>query len=435
MHTKWTFTFSMMLLLLVTACNPPEAQQPTSQPTTDPPTLTSTFVPSAPPLATMTPLPQPTATPSPLPVPDSRQIAPCEPASFLASSSPIPAPTGPYQVGLTAFQLVDAARPEYYNTVENDYRIVTVFVWYPADAVDDAVPCSYTGTFERGNSSFDLAAPGIEDDPSMFQRLSRWSLQAFPDAPVSEDQAIYPVVVYSNILSGLPINQSSQLRELASHGFIVLDVIHTYGYSVGRSGTGPVLVNGISLDARVHGSRSVEDILFVISQLVELDNNQSTSMLAGRFDLDRIGIAGWSLGGFVSAAAAHDQVKAGIVFDGALLDSAPTLTQPFLLMSAESSVNAAGMDSAYADAEGHAYQITIDGFVHGSFSDMVLWPEEPTSKTIVRTGTIDGLRAIEIVNAYIVAFFDQYLRDNDRVLLDGPSADYPEVSFESRNTD
>ena len=44
-------------------------------------------------------------------------------------------------------------------------------------------------------------------------------------------------------------------------------------------------------------------------------------------------------------------------------------------------------------------------------------------------GAIDPTRAVEITNAYLVAFFDRYLAGAPSALLGGPSSDYPEVLF------
>ena len=50
-------------------------------------------------------------------------------------------------------------------------------------------------------------------------------------------------------------------------------------------------------------------------------------------------------------------------------------------------------------------------------------------------GDATGLEAVEALNAYLLAFFDTYLKGERSPLLDGPSADYPDVRFQSRNTD
>jgi hypothetical protein len=44
-------------------------------------------------------------------------------------------------------------------------------------------------------------------------------------------------------------------------------------------------------------------------------------------------------------------------------------------------------------------------------------------------GSIAPARAVLIGRRYLRSFFDRFLRDRDDGLLDGPSADFPEVIF------
>jgi hypothetical protein len=45
-------------------------------------------------------------------------------------------------------------------------------------------------------------------------------------------------------------------------------------------------------------------------------------------------------------------------------------------------------------------------------------------------GPIPGPRALQITNTYSLAFFDRALRGQAAPLLDAPSPEYPEVTFE-----
>jgi hypothetical protein len=47
-------------------------------------------------------------------------------------------------------------------------------------------------------------------------------------------------------------------------------------------------------------------------------------------------------------------------------------------------------------------------------------------------GPINVRQAHRIVNAYLLAFFDRYLKGRTAALLDGPAERYPEVLFETR---
>src|SRR5574341_1146870 len=258
--------------LLLAGCAPAATPEPTFT-SAPPPVPLPTTTPEP------TPTPEPTATPTPALAPDSKQIAACQPDPTLSGESPYPAPTGPYQVGVTAFQLVDDTRPEPFTTDATDYRVVTIFVWYPAEVAGDAEPCSYTSTFDLENSDFDgLVALYAGDVDSTYRRLSAWTLVAYPDATAASDQPRYPVVIYSNILAGLPISQSSQFQELASQGYIAIDVLHTYGYPVDCC----FKVNGVTINLGSHERLAGNDILFVLDQLAELDANQPANALPGR---------------------------------------------------------------------------------------------------------------------------------------------------------
>ena len=63
---------------------------------------------------------------------------------------------------------------------------------------------------------------------------------------------------------------------------------------------------------------------------------------------------------------------------------------------------------------------------------MTLSRLSPLTDVLGLTGPIDSDRAHAIVNAYTLAFFDRYLKDQPAPLLAEPSPEYPEVLFERR---
>jgi fermentation-respiration switch protein FrsA (DUF1100 family) len=185
-------------------------------------------------------------------------------------------------------------------------------------------------------------------------------------------------------------------------------------------------VNGLAVDFTTLETIAAQDMHFVLDQLELLDSDVPENPFSGRFNLDQIGVAGWSSGGSVALAMASEdgRVKAGISQDG---ESAGAVEQPFMFMQAE-----ADLGGTYSRANGPAYLIQIAGFKHGSYTDMVLWPHEKTARRVL--GIIEGPRAVEIINAYSVAFFDRYLKGEEQPLLAGPAGEYTEVTIESRNT-
>lgn len=65
---------------------------------------------------------------------------------------------------------------------------------------------------------------------------------------------------------------------------------------------------------------------------------------------------------------------------------------------------------------------------HNAFLDL---PIQATSNFGYK---LDARRARRIINAYILAFLDTYLKGKKSRLLEGPSPDFPEVAFTAHVT-
>ncbi|MEO8397838.1 MAG: carboxylic ester hydrolase, partial [Chloroflexota bacterium] len=79
---------------------------------------------------------------------------------------------------------------------------------------------------------------------------------------------------------------------------------------------------------------------------------------------------------------------------------------------------------------GEGYYVQVPGMFHVNFTDAPYF--SPLTPQLGFAGPIDAQRAYDIVNAYSLAFFDQHLEDHPATLLAGPSKQYPEVLFETR---
>ena len=77
------------------------------------------------------------------------------------------------------------------------------------------------------------------------------------------------------------------------------------------------------------------------------------------------------------------------------------------------------------------YRLTLNGSTHHTFIGF-----EPLAAPAIFipaqvVGTIDGTRAVGIINDYVVKFFDQHLKGQGSELLADSPTTYPEVVFES----
>ena len=366
---------------------------------------------------------------------------------------PFPAPTGPHVIGMSEFLWTDESRSEIFTRDADDTRSVAVRVWYPTD--DPGEPgAMYVA---------DMAEFGDGQD---FVPVTHVRTNAIQDAAPAPGP--FPVLVYHHGGSWTRFTSTFTTEELASHGYVVVSVGHngfnkTQFLPGGASvvpdtltfpePSGDLLADALAgwdfLDEH-HFTAWVADAVFVLDQLDALNGS---GRFAGRLDLDRTGMYGWSFGGATSIemSAIDERVKAAVDHDGQLFGSAPRVgtDKPFMLMHntelpeappsddpalAEANAKALEQLMAVVDSTSAAmrtastgdwYDVSISGTNHGSFSDLVLFL--PGSSP-----GIEPARGHEIINALTVAFFDRYLNGAEAPLLDDPGAAFPEVDAERR---
>jgi hypothetical protein len=336
-------------------------------------------------------------------------------------------PTGSYEIGVTSRQWVDESREEIYTADPNDHKGVTVWIWYPADVETGSEPAPYIEDPDQfwvlGAFAGDLGLTRSE----LGDYLLGMHLSAYQDAPIAEAQDKYPVVVYFDPLAGLPVNQGAQVQDLTSHGYIVVSILHGYGFDVAFGDQ--LIVGDAGFDYSFVGwmDNALPDVSFVIDQLEVLNREEQ---FAGRLDLGNIGLSGYSLGGSVAvmATAQDARIKATISQDGLppLFDFG-SITQPYLIFQSSEG----DFEHAFEQFSGPTYLVATNQLLHISFSDMIIWP----SKLDLPEDILDGVRGTQIINAYVIAFFDQYLKEEEQALLQGQSEDFPEVTLQSRNID
>jgi predicted dienelactone hydrolase len=357
----------------------------------------------------------------------------------------LPMPSGSDRVGRMSFHAVDSTRAEKMTDDPSDRRELIFHVWYPTD--DSAgVLASYLEVWPQD---------------TIFQRTYRFNIDALPrvrahalaEAGVSRAAPMYPVILFSHGLGTVSRLYTSFLENLASHGYIVVGVDHPYFGSVFRLPDGRTVGTRSSpADRQRDVVTQAEDLSFVLTVLERLQGSRPATRLAGRLDLRSVGVFGHSRGGFASPQACRSdhRFKACVNLDGysmtpAVMDSG--IVQPFMLVEesapwdppptdselaashmtrkdavAEAARASAQFEATFSRMSGGAYLVMSPGAVHMSFSDVALISPQrfPAARQEFR-------RTIEITNAYLLAFFDQYLRGQAAPLLEARSSAYPEV--------
>jgi len=341
----------------------------------------------------------------------------------------LPDPTGPYPVGTTNLHLVDHSRLERFTPDPGDQREFMVQVWYPARVEPGAKPDAY-----------------MQHLPFQLSHLSLVRTHAHQDAPVSDAHSSYPVLIFSHGYIGLVEQNLTQMEELASHGYIVCSIAHTYHAQATVFPDGRVIPVDLSLSKDFMGGIPTtqatyaehlriwtDDTLFLMDTLESLQAGEQESIFVGKLDMAHLGVFGMSFGGVtaVQVCSVDPRCRAGISMDAGLPKDyagrgidAP-LEQPFMFMSNEARAHT--MRSALGTAENTAYGVIVRETTHFNFTDLFLY--SPVLRFTDAFGSIDGYRMIKIINDYTLAFFDKHLQGETSPLLNGPSREYPEVVF------
>ncbi|WP_437279116.1 alpha/beta fold hydrolase [Sorangium sp. So ce375] len=364
----------------------------------------------------------------------------------------VPRPTGPHPVGTQIRALTDSARGEEATEDPDDRRELVVQLFYPADPCGTGQLAPYL-TPEEGDSRRSSGGLPLEDG---FE--ASIVTHARVGVPLADDGAPYPVLLFSHGFGMLRADYTSLVEELASHGFVVASISHTYDTELtvfpdGRAVPFGSVVQTPAMDAppeeieafsqamNEHITVWVDDARFVLDQLTAAAQDDPDGLLTGRLDLERVGVLGHSYGGAMAAEACarDDRFDAGLDIDGSLFGpqngaGGRSLAQPFFLLLAAAHPDDASIDETYGALAGQAYRARVEDTAHLSFSDLPVVVEHFFGKDAAPDlfGTLDPARAVAITNAYTLAFVKAHVGGEAAPLLDGPSPDYPEVTFEKR---
>ncbi len=362
----------------------------------------------------------------------------------------LPQPAGKYAVGTRVLYLVDPARMETHVSGPAQPRAIVAQIWYPAHP-DGQHLASYR---RRSETTWLSSYMGV-----------LWT-HSYLNAPVASDGAPFPVLLFNPAWKGQRTQNTFQVEDLASHGFIVAGIDHTYNSGPVSFPDGRVIrtvdVHDISdfhsttLEQQMAiGDREVRiqagDDILVLNHLAAA-NLDPKSPWFHRVDADNAGAFGHSFGGAVAAQTCFEdsRVKAALNEDGWLFGDVITqgLNKPFMVMSdSDPEITPAQLNSknvetrrqAELDVQDEAnqrrtmrqfggYYLTILGARHDNFRDRTLYSP---LRRLTEAGKISPWRAHQIIEAYTLEFFSHYLLNKPAPLLTAVGSPFKEVQFEN----
>ncbi|MFD4438275.1 alpha/beta hydrolase family protein [Nocardia sp. NPDC058519] len=352
----------------------------------------------------------------------------------------LPSPVGALPVGTTTLHLVDPARPDPFAPDRTRELMVSVF--YPATDVERHPRAHYVST---------ELIPGLEQ--SLGVELPGALTNSHRDAP-ARAEAAYPVVLYTPGAGVSRLFGTGLAEDLASRGYVVVTVDHTYEAPVvefpgGRLVRAAAAPNGFDTEIRAkYVATRLLDFRLVLDSLTGLagGTNPDAEQRAlpadlGRIlNLDRIGTVGHSSGGYTAVESMHEdrRIDAAVDLDGQLgVDEAfgravtEGLDRPTLVLTS-AQIEEVGdanpsLNAFWRTATGWKRHLAIHDTAHYDFTDMpLLVPAlaRPAASTYI--GAMAPDRSAALVHGYVAAMFDRFLRDRTDTVLDRPVTE-PEV--------
>lgn len=319
--------------------------------------------------------------------------------------TPFQPPTGPHAVGTFSRLLTDPSRSNRFGLKTNSAFMATF--WYPTKSSDNALASYMDRPLAERRAYWGTYTNAV---PALVQ-------YATSEAPILADAGTFPVVVYSHGLGdqmgrAVRTENTGKAVELASHGYMVVSMDHTDTYATVLPPS--QLIAGRNVWSFAFAPDRIQDVVFLLDRLGEWQTGDP--IFQGRLDLERIGIMGWSFGGGTAAEACRvdDRLKGAVLLDPYLTAVQVVqkgLTKPYLNMAGTPD------PTLFAKAQTNAYQLTIDGATHESYTDNA-WTISPNTASRRRA------RAME---ACMVSFFDKHLKGLDDRLLENPRVSHPDV--------
>lgn len=395
-------------------------------------------------------------------------IAGCSASGSLFKEQPLPQPTGPYKVGTLLLDSTDQSRMDPFSET-GEKRRLSIQVFYPAASSSEGefLPAMDPRISKAFSKLYHIPTGSSEETPSH----SMIQAEGATDGP-------YPVILFSHGGFSFNTQNLSTFEDLASNGYIVFAVSHTYEAILSLfSETEEIAAADISyirnaskmeksalvtyreeLDIlrseAAQGEKKeslqrlgsgfyaelepflkvrLEDIHYVLQEL-EIWNNADFPF-SGQMDLTRTGMFGHSLGGITTSYICSEEdtpVQAGINLDAPVIQYPGYdlyMQRPFAFFYSTGTtlpkigkLDMTGTNSYYVtDSDQRIFSLSFKDSSHYNFSDFNFMP--PIMKFTPMLGNIDGPLMAKEMNRAILAFFDLTLKSDESAFYSSGDVD------------
>tara|TARA_Y100001001_G_scaffold112688_1_gene110342 strand:+ start:349 stop:1509 length:1161 start_codon:yes stop_codon:yes gene_type:complete len=347
-------------------------------------------------------------------------------------------PTGEYQVGTQVIHMVDNDRSAWYGQESSNPREIMVRVWYPAQPQEGDLKAPYVYNEKLIG---DMVSEGFGIPKYLMKNLRNINGNSWSEAqPVNEK---FPVIIFSHGIGGLKTQNTTQMEEMASHGYVVFSCDHAYDAGVSIFPGDRIIFGKTNIPdnltkeekwnmRRAQLDYRAADIQFLLD---EMDRENFLSVaLKNSLDLEHIGVFGHSFGGGTSVvvASVDERIDACFGLDAWFLPIPSNvlnsdLNKPFIHLgqvSWKEKENYLKLDTLAGNNSAWSVRLDVQGATHYDFTDFSQF-SKLTKK--YGSGMIAPPRIRKITNSAIREFFDHYLKNGPALALETYEKLYPEL--------
>jgi dienelactone hydrolase len=350
-------------------------------------------------------------------------------SSIVFPTYELPKPNGDYLIGTESFIIEDETRFELYSEDSNEFRKIKIQIWYPAESIDDLEQAAWLedGLVVSRALSKDFGLPSFALDQTV-DILSN----SYIEAPINETLASYPVIVLSHGWRGFRNIHTDYAEELASLGYIVVGIDHTYG-SVATvfSDEDISYLNRDALPSRETTPNFLDyanqlvytyaaDVTTTLNYLEVINDFSNSSRFSGKLDLTKIGLLGHSTGGGADVAVAltDDRITSVLGLDAWVepiyeteIDKKLSIPSLFLRSGQwETGENNDNLLDLVENSENSSILYQIDGTTHFDFAMVYMY--SPLTKVIGFSGSVESEYLNDILKSIITDFFNETLQND-----------------------
>ena len=356
--------------------------------------------------------------------------------SFVASRvvplNDIKSPTGNFEVGTQMFYWIDENREELFTDIEDDKRELIVQVWYPSNGKGT----NKSPWMDNPSERTDAIIEKFEIPKFIAKAIDRVDTDSYLNLEPIEEES-FPIIIFSHGFEGFRAQNTTQIQELVSNGYIVFSLDHTYDAVL------TILPDGRKISAAqqyCYGCESEEfyevftpqintriaDMIFLINQIEKIESGAIKSNLSNIMDVNKLGIFGHSFGGGTSLAVTiiDPRIKSCLSLDGWYVPIHPDvynqgLSKPFLHLGQvawDEGINYEILDKIFELNEDIGYKLSLKGAHHYDFTDSPHLSR--FSSTFKLSSDLESEEILEVTNTTVVGFFDTHLKSKESNWLD-----------------